>query len=281
MLRVVLHMCLACLSSLAMLGTLHPAMFPDDPPASLPVPPTSLSVPILMYHYVSLNPRWPQDPIRTRLSVTPSAFATQLSYLQRAGYTTITLDDLVAALQDGAPLPDKPIILTFDDGYQDFFGNAYPLLQRFNDRATIYIITGKVGLAGYMTWQELRDLAKSPLITIGAHTRTHPDLRALTAWRSWDELKGSKTDLERGLGLPVRHIAYPSGEYDEAVLRQVAEIGFTTAVTTHEGESETIGQLLTLSRVRVNGYTGLADLIAGLKGQRTIRHIVPALSTRR
>ena len=273
--RILLHLGLACLSSLLTLGV------PSDVQAQTDGPPRTVHVAILMYHYISTNPQWPQDILRTHLSVTPRAFAAQLNYLRQAGYTTITLDDLVHALRDDVALPAKPIILTFDDGYQDFYDNAYPLLRQFHDQATIYIITGKAGHAGYMTWDELRKLAASPLITIGAHTRTHPDLRTLTAARSWNELEGSKVDLERELGRPVRHFAYPSGEYNQTVLDQLAELGFETAVTTHEGLSETSDRLLTLMRVRVNGYTGLADLIAGLKGQRSIRHPLPALSVAR
>src|SRR5262245_20632003 len=108
----------------------------------------SLHVPILMYHYISANPRAPADPLRTRLSVPPAQFAQQLAYLHRAGYTTITLDDLVDALHLHATLPSKPVILTFDDGYQDFYTNAYPLLRRYRDKATIYIITRNVGTPG-------------------------------------------------------------------------------------------------------------------------------------
>src|SRR5262245_44156313 len=161
----------------------------------------SLRVPILMYHYISRNPKAPDDPLRTRLSVPPAQFAQQLAYLRRAGYTTITLDDLVDALYMRVSLPSKPVILTFDDGYQDFFTNAYPLLRRYGDKATIYIITGKVGTTGYMSWPELRTLAASPLITIGAHTRTHRELPKLSARQSWQELAGSKADLETRLGI--------------------------------------------------------------------------------
>ncbi len=89
----------------------------------------SLHVPILMYHYISANPHAPGDPLRTRLSVSPAQFAQQLAYLHLAGYTTITLDDLVDALYMRSSLPPKPVILTFDDGYADFFTNAYPLLS--------------------------------------------------------------------------------------------------------------------------------------------------------
>src|SRR5581483_4103848 len=105
------------------------------PPAGQP---RAIQVPILMYHYVSANPQWPADPARTHLSVTPKAFAAQISYLRLAGYTTITLDDLARALSDGAALPAKPIILTFDDGYQDFYDNAFPLLKKYHDLDDLY-----------------------------------------------------------------------------------------------------------------------------------------------
>lgn len=242
-------------------------------PASLAASqrPLTLRVPILMYHYISANPNAPADPLRTHLSVPPAQLEAQLDYLQRADYTTITLDDLELALLGGAALPAKPVILTFDDGYADFYSNAYPLLQRYGDKATIYIITDKVGAPGYMTWDQLRELAASPLITIGAHTRTHPVLAGLSAERSRDELAGSKQDLEEQLGISVRHLAYPSGSYSAATLELAREIGFATAVTTHEGPDQRADRLLELRRVRVNGGAALADLIAGLEGKRTTR----------
>lgn len=234
------------------------------------VEPAATRVPILMYHYISRNPRWPADPIRTRLSVPPRQFAAQLAYLQRAGYTTVTLDDLVAALHGEGSLPTQPVILTFDDGYEDFYTNAYPLLQQYNAQATIYIITEKIGTAGYLSLEQLRELAASPLITIGAHTRTHPMLPSLQPSQSWEELEGSKSDLENALGISVHHLAYPSGNYNALILQQVREIGFVTAVTTQEGLLQREDRLYMLRRVRVNGGANLADLVAGLAGKRTL-----------
>lgn len=230
----------------------------------------ALHVPILMYHYISANPLAPADPVRTRLSVPPKDFAQQLAYLHRAGYTSITLDDLLAAFSEQRPLPPKPIILTFDDGYADFYTNAFPLLQQYGDKATIYIISGKVDTPGYLSWQDLRELAQSPLITIGAHTRTHPELPKLSAARSWDELDGSKSDLEQQLGIRVRHLAYPSGHYTATTLAQALQIGFDTAVTTEPGMSERADKLLLLPRIRVHGGAPLADLVAGLQGRRAL-----------
>jgi len=233
-----------------------------------PVFTLALRVPILMYHYISVNPRAPADSLRTRLSVPPAQFAQQLAYLHQAHYTTITLDALVDALHGRTLLPPKPVVLTFDDGYADFFTNAYPLLRHYGDKATIYIITHKVGIPGYLSWKQLHLLAAAPLITIAAHTRTHPELPALSPQQSWAELAGSKTDLETHLGITVRHLAYPDGHYTPTTLVQAAQIGFLTAVTTEPGMDERLDRLLTLPRVRVNGGAPLADLIAGLEDQR-------------
>jgi peptidoglycan/xylan/chitin deacetylase (PgdA/CDA1 family) len=148
---------------------------------------TAAQVPILMYHHIGAPPN-PNDTRAARLYVAPDQLDRQLTEIQQAGYTTITLDDLVSALNGGAALPDKPLILTFDDGYQDFYSNAYPLLQHHHDKATAYIITGRVGKSGYMTWDELAELASAPLITIGAHTQTHPHLAKHSTTRVRDEL---------------------------------------------------------------------------------------------
>jgi peptidoglycan/xylan/chitin deacetylase (PgdA/CDA1 family) len=238
-----------------------------------PALPIALRVPILMYHYISTNPHWPDDPLRTRLSVPPKQFAAQLGYLSRHGYTTISLDDLVAAFHGATALPSKPVILTFDDGYEDFYTNAYPLLEHYHDQATMYVISQRVDTPGYLSWAQLRKLAASPLITIDAHTRTHSTLTALSAEQSWDELAGSKSDLEAALGISVQHLAYPPGKYNAVTLQQVEQIGFTTAVTTHSRQVQRATQVLMLKRVRVNGGAGLADFILALAG--THRSSIP------
>jgi peptidoglycan/xylan/chitin deacetylase (PgdA/CDA1 family) len=236
-------------------------------PAAQPVNKTAAHVPILMYHHIAVA-GVPTDSRASRLDVPPDDLDAQLAYLQRAGYTTITLDDLAAALEQGAALPAKPVILTFDDGYQDFYSSAYPLLQHYSDRATIYIITARVGQPGYMTWGELRELAASPLITVGAHTRTHPQLAKKNRERVRDELAGSKADLESQLHLIVLHLAYPSGSYDKQTVELARACGYTTAVTVHDGVRERADKLLELPRVFVNGGASLDDLIAGIKGRR-------------
>ena len=227
---------------------------------------TSVQTPILMYHHIAAPPD-PHNQRESSLDVPPAQFEAELAYFQSAGYTTITLDELTAALHDGAALPSKPLILTFDDGYIDFYTTAFPLLKRYNAKATIYIITGRVGKPGYLTWDELRELAASPLITIGAHTRTHPQLAKKSVARVRDELDGCKTDLEGHLGIIVRHLAYPSGSYNKDTVKQAQLSGYVTAVTVHFGIHERADKLLELPRVFVKGGETIDELIAGLRGE--------------
>jgi peptidoglycan/xylan/chitin deacetylase (PgdA/CDA1 family) len=217
-----------------------------------------------MYHHIGGDGPPPDDERARRYSVPRARFAEQLDYLGRAGYTYVTLDDLAAALNGGSPLPPKPVILTFDDGYDDFYSLAFPLLQEHNAKATIYVISGRVGEGLHMGWDTLRKLATSPLITIGAHSRTHPQLEKASPQRMRDELAGSKSDIEAQLGLPVRHFAYPNGSYSPAVVEQARAAGYLTATTVRGGTKAQRDRLLELPRVFVKGDDTLQDLIKQL-----------------
>lgn len=221
---------------------------------------TAARVPILMYHHIA--PQTARDERSKQLVVPPPDFEAQLAYFQRSGYSSITLDAIAAALDHGAPLPARPLILTFDDGYDDFYTNAYPLLQRYQIKATIFIIVGRVGETGYMSWAQLRELAASPLITVGSHTRTHPQLAEKSDERVRDELAGSKADLEQQLQISVRHLAYPSGSYNKHTIELAREAGYQTAVTVHDGVSERADKQLQMPRVYMKGTKSFDQLIA-------------------
>jgi peptidoglycan/xylan/chitin deacetylase (PgdA/CDA1 family) len=232
------------------------------PASASAVPP----VPILMYHYISTNPNGPADPARTRLSVPPDDFLAQLLYLRAAGYTTLSLDELVAAWQGQATLPPKPVVLTFDDGYADFYTGAFPLLLALGDKATIYVISGKVGTPGYLSWDHLRVLAAYPIITIGAHTRHHVGLARLPAARAWDEIAGGRLDLELSLRLPVHHMAYPGGSNDAQARSLTQAAGFLTAVTTRHGLAANLDRPFELPRIRITGGMSLRQFAEALAG---------------
>jgi len=143
-------------------GRPGPTLTPAPPPTPWPTPDgqtRTVRVPILMYHYINTPPP-NADAIRRDLSVPPERFREHLAYLKSQGYQTITLHDLVYALTRGTPLPPKPIILTFDDGYEDNYTNAFPILQEFGYIGTFFIITNNpdTGRPGYMSWDQLREM---------------------------------------------------------------------------------------------------------------------------
>lgn len=209
-------------------------------------------VPILMYHYVSVPPSG--DRVRYNLTVTPEDFATQMTYLAVNGYRPITLAQLTNHLLDGAPLPDRPIVLTFDDGYADNYDHAVPVLGRLGFTATFFVITGFVdaGRAGYMSWDQLADLAAAGM-EIGAHSIDHPDLRGRSLRLQFAEVAAPKLAIETRLGIPVTSFAYPSGRFDATTVDVLRAAGYRAAATTAPGTWQFAGSPYQLARVRVPG----------------------------
>ncbi|MCG0238166.1 MAG: polysaccharide deacetylase family protein [Firmicutes bacterium] len=154
-----------------------------------------------------------------------------MDYLARAGYNTVTLAQLYRHLTSGEPLPEKPVVITFDDGYASFYEHAFPRLRERGFVATLFVITDKVGTPRYVTWEQVREMAAAG-IEIGSHTATHPDLRELEASQLEHEVSGSRKTLEEQVGVPVLFFCYPGGYYDEAALAAVQTAGYLGAVTT-------------------------------------------------
>lgn len=213
---------------------------------------TSTQVPVLMYHYIRVNP-WPTDTVGFNLSVTPYNFARQMDYLLQHGYHTITLDELGANLLFGTKLPSKPIVLTFDDGYRDFYTAAFPILKERNMKAVNFVITGFVGLPVYLTWDEILEMKKSGIITFGAHTVHHPGLTSLPDKSILQEITGSKKELEKYLGYPINWMAYPYGDVNNHVAKLTKSVGYIGAFGTKLGTFESRDTLFTEPRVRVGG----------------------------
>lgn len=180
-----------------------PVLVPAVPPA------IKLLVPIFMYHHVSSQPT--TNPLDYDLTVTTTGFDTQLTWLQRHGYSSITQTELFDALYYGKVLPRHPVILSFDDGYEDLYTNALPELLAHHFRGVFYIITGMIG-GNYMTWNQVRMLAQNGM-QISSHTIHHINIGEPPAWTSTQqELVQSKVTLEAQIGQPVQFFCYPSGE---------------------------------------------------------------------
>ena len=225
-------------------------------PTALPTPDGFLRVarvPILMYHHIAEPPSG-SDSVERDLSVSPAKFEQQLRFLSESGYETISTIDLVSHLALDRPLPAKPIIITFDDGYSDNYTGAFPLLQQYGYAATFYIITDYVdrGLLRYMTWNQIEAMADQGM-EIGSHSRDHPDMHGKPYdYLVW-QILGSQQTLEAHLNAPVRTFSFPSGSYDDFSIQVLESTHFWVAVTTGQGATHSTEGLFKLKRIRVRG----------------------------
>ncbi len=260
----------------AMTGVLAEESFADPTPspsaAPTPTPrpdwgpaPTgpAVVVPILMYHYVRVNPD-PRDQLGFGLSVTPANFAQQMDLLASAGYRPITPADLAGALRGTNGLPARAVLLTFDDGYADFYTSAAPVLRAHSFQAVVYVITGKVGQWSYLTWPQIEELDRAGF-TIGAHTVNHVPLAQQARAVAQREIQQSKRDLEDRLQHPVLDFAYPYGSFNAGVEGEVQAAGFETAMSTIGGAFHFRATLLHLSRIGVTGRDTSAGFLAKLQ----------------
>ena len=224
--------------------------------------PRSIRLPILMYHYVSA-PLPDADIFRRDLSVHPGAFRKQMEYMYSHGYVTVSLYDLVYALTRGLPLPERAVVLTFDDGYADAYTNVYPVLREYGFTATFFVITGFLDTArpGYITWDQAREMLEGGM-DIEPHSKSHPDLSELDYDALVYQIVGSIESVEANTGHRPRFFAYPSGRYDDRVSEVLRMAGIWGAVTTHNGTRHSSDELLALSRVRIHGDTGIETFAA-------------------
>lgn len=227
------------------------------PPEPVAPGPQSIKVPILTYHYIRVNTD-PRDRMGFALSVTPADFAAQMDWLAQNGYHPITTEDLYAYLNRTRGLPSKPVILTFDDGYADFYTTALPILRSHSFKATSYVVSGFVGRGGYMTADQIREADRSG-IEIGSHSVDHPNLARSSIGNVRAQLGDSKRYLEQLLGHPVTAFCYPSGKYTSAVANEVAAAGYHDATTTASGSWHSLADRYAWSRLRIGGGQGLGD----------------------
>ncbi len=221
-----------------------------------------IGVPILMYHYISIPPD-EEDVYRVDLSVRPEDFRDQMRYLAAAGYTPISLYDLNLALRWGTPLPPRPVVLTFDDGYRDAYEQAFPILQEFGFTATFFVITARLdaGDPAHMSWAQAEDMAAAGM-SIESHTKEHPNLIGRDSDFLLYQITGSLESIAAHTGQPARFFCYPAGRWDEAVLEALRAQGVWAAVVTEGGVDHTTDGLLLLRRVRVSGETDLSTFAA-------------------
>lgn len=228
-----------------------------------------LRVPVLMYHEIADITLTP-----SRLAVAPEVFADQLAYLRDAGFNTITAGELAAILATGAgDLPQRPVVLTFDDGYGDFYSQGLPLLKQHGFTGTLFMTTGWIGKEGekkrMLNWRELTE-AEQTGIEIGAHTCKHPQLDQLPENLLREELYVSKSILEDNLGLPVPGLAYPFGYSNAKVRRMAREIGYTYGYAVGNALTTSAADKFILPRLTVQRATTMEDFRKMVNGQDTL-----------
>ncbi|MCS6828669.1 MAG: polysaccharide deacetylase family protein [Caldilinea sp.] len=221
----------------------------------------TMRVPILMYHYLS-EPPPDADAYRRDLSVSPAQFAEHLDRMLAEGYTTVSLYQVVDALQRGVLLPDKPVVITFDDGYRDNYENAFPLLRERGMVATIFVITDFMDeqRPAYLTWDMAREMLAAG-ISIESHGRNHVSLAGKDDdYLVWQAL-GSLETIEYELGVRPRFISYPAGEYDQRTIDIFKSAHYWAGVTTRQGATLDNQRLFELPRVRVRNTTTADELM--------------------
>jgi poly-beta-1,6-N-acetyl-D-glucosamine N-deacetylase len=184
--------------------------------------------PVMMYHDIL-----PEKQVF--FDVTPEELEAHFQRIKEQGLTPIRLDQLVENLRSGVPLPPKPIVLTFDDGYEGHYTHVYPLMKKYGFPATFSIYPSKVDTKkgrSSLTWAQLKEMSADPLVTIASHSVSHPsDMRELTDAQLQTETVESKRILEEKLGIAIKHFVYPEGKNDERVQKAIQQAGYETGWT--------------------------------------------------
>lgn len=204
----------------------------------------NIGVPVLYYH--SIN-----DPANNEVILSPKILREQLQYLKDQGYKTITINELKNYLLINSPIPQKSILITFDDGYMDNYSNAFPILKELNMTATIFCITSDLDGSYYLSKEAIKEMSQYG-IDFESHTVTHPHLDKMAYDLQLKELKESKKTLEAITGKEVISIAYPFGDFNDDTVKAAKAAGYTLGFTTKRGLSDRNDAPLKLDRIYIS-----------------------------
>jgi peptidoglycan/xylan/chitin deacetylase (PgdA/CDA1 family) len=251
-------------------------LYLSHPLAHLLGPREGSHIPILMYHSISDNLFGMSHPYY-QINTSPEVFSRQMRWLRNAGYRAIDLTQAWAGLEAGADL-SRTIVITFDDGYRDFYTDGLPILKQCGFTATIFLATDRIQNvpariegADYLTWKDVRELHAEGM-SFGSHTVTHPDFRSLGPDQLDYELGRSKEIIEDRLGVAVESFSYPHGfpEEDKDYTRYLKDVlrnlGYDHGVSTILGRASQSSNRFFLPRLPVNSYDDAAFFRAKLEG---------------
>ena len=218
-------------------------------------------IPVLLYHSVGDRParhdrRW---------TVSRSTFAAHVDAIKQSGREALRVSELADGLRHERPLPERPVAVTFDDGYTDTYDAVERLLAQ-GLSSTVYITTGDVGAANRLAPNDLAELARSPSVEVGAHAVRHRRLDELRDWELADEVVTSKAQLEQQTQASVPSFAYPHGAYDRRVRQAVVVAGYRSAVAVKNAVSHTSDDPFAIARWTVTAGTAASRILEVLEG---------------
>jgi peptidoglycan/xylan/chitin deacetylase (PgdA/CDA1 family) len=213
-------------------------------------------VPILTYHHVGIpsGSKWRLN------TVSEKSFEYQMNFLRRHGFHVIGFEELVEGIEEGQQFARNTVVLQFDDGYEDNYQYAFPILKKYSFPAMIFLISDKIGAPGFLTWDQVKEMEKYD-IKAGAHTRHHVYLPRVSLAQAKEEIVGSKKVIEDHLGHRIDFFAYPSGGFTPEIKQILRDAGYEAAVTTNRGKDKFNNDLFELKRIHMNNtddeYSGL------------------------
>lgn len=226
---------------------------------------SKIKIPIIMYHYVEYV-KDDGDLIRKKLDIVPSLFEGHLQALRKANYETYFVKDIPDILNGSIHYSTQSAVLTFDDGYEDFYTDVFPLLKKYHMRATIYVIYDYIGRKGFLNEEQIRTLSESDLIEIGSHTLDHIYLKQAPKNYADTQIIESKKKFEERFGIKIYTFAYPYGAFNNDNIESVQKAGYTAAVSVISGEMQSKENLFYMSRIRPGLFTpsSMIHIIEGI-----------------
>lgn len=235
-------------------GCIKKYVTPVNPDFNIDLSSIKLTIPVLMYHYVE-NPGSTTLPW---LYHSPEIFEAQLKTLSSHCYTTIFVSDVAKSINGAATLPDHSIALTFDDGYEDMYTKAFPLLKKYGMKGTMYIIVNALDTPGYLTKAQAKEMSDSGFVEIAGHTFNHANLsKTITSVANY-EIIGSKRELEKIIDHPVTDFAYPYGLFTSRDEKICYQAGYLSCASTYPGQVQTYAKRFSLYRLRPGYRVGPA-----------------------
>lgn len=205
----------------------------------------------MMYHFTGSE----EDAEKSGNIVTLQSFKTQMEHLKRFKYRVISMEEYEQIRLKKQPSRGKEVVLTFDDGNESYYTEFFPVLEKYQYPSTVFLVSESVKhrLHGSMSEEMVRVIMKSPLVTLGAHTKTHPHLTEVDDVKLKDELEQSKKDLEAMFGRPMKYFTYPFGALNEKVMKQTQDAGYSLAFTTSAKQLKQMKEgPFSLVRVKMN-----------------------------